>query len=170
MNLVDPRSSTNAPRLQSAPLPAPAQHSSAPRIPPEDRTGTSTRCQRQQANRGGASSPRWRLQLNATPPSFRKIAALLLLNFFKSHEYHTHCIPNWRCCASRAELLRANLLIGRFRALYRNPEKQVRLQPSASGGVPEPTAPSRVSGRAASAWHWARSSSHPRREWAANAV
>ena len=78
--------------------------------------------------------------------------------FSRSHA----CIPNWRCRATRAEIL--------FCVLYRNPEKQVRLQPSASGGVPEPTAPSRGSGRAASAWHWARSSSHPRREWAANAV
>ena len=69
-----------------------------------------------------------------------------------------------------SEVLRSDIPMFRIGALYRNPEKQVRLQPSASGGVPEPTAPSRVSGRAASAWHWARSSSHPRHEWAANAV
>ena len=50
------------------------------------------------------------------------------------------------------------------------PEKlsknQVRAQPSASRGGPESDPPSRVSGRAASAWQRAKSSSHNRSDWA----
>ena len=54
------------------------------------------------------------------------------------------------------------------RALFpnQNPENQVRAQPSASRGGPESDPPSRVSGRAASAWRRARSSSHHRSDWA----
>ena len=54
------------------------------------------------------------------------------------------------------------------RALFpnQNPENQVRAQPSASRGGPESDPPSRVSGRAASAWQRAKSSSHHRSDWA----
>ena len=46
-----------------------------------------------------------------------------------------------------------------------NTGNQVRPRPSASGGGPASTAPSSVSGRSASAWHWARSSSHQKCDW-----
>ena len=164
MNLVDPRSSTNAPRLQSAPQPAPAQHSSAPRIPPEDRTGTSTLCQRQQANRGRGPSPRWLLKSHAIPLSPRLIALMprmYLFNQSSASPPRRGLVPTDQTTKNQ----RSRILLFHM-APEKLSENQICAQPSASRGGPESDPPSRLSGRAARAWQRARSSSHHRSDWA----